>query len=61
MRACDDDWWTEELWAHASYFVPDLQVDVRDPDDEPRILGPDGEPAARWHHRFGFQPRPYFE
>ena len=65
MRACDwdDDWWHDYLFADASYFVPDLQVDMpEEPDEpEPRLLGPDGEPLPRLVFKFGFAPRPVME
>lgn len=62
MRLCDDDdWWTDYLLEGASDHIPQLEVDLPEPSETPRLLGPDGEPLPRLGHRFGFQPRPVME
>lgn len=46
----EDAWWNDH---HPDWS--DLQVDLPEPADPPRLYGPDGDPLPVLVHRFGFQ------
>ena len=48
----DGPWWG--IGGVEFESAPHVELEVDERDEEPRLLGPDGQPVARLVHRFGF-------